>query len=227
MRKGQRADSLASIVITAVIAVAAIAAVVVLIITLTGKKDGETSVQTSTAPTAELLDECGKAAQKLVQDNYTVIKLFVTEGLAYKTVYGNPAEDGYYSVDDAVYKHYSQIEELVNGVYVAEEAERILTRFPVKTEGGTKELQVYNEHKDPSTTEMCLGISEDFKPDVEYAKDWSQCMISVHPESETTCTLKVILDGYTEQEALSHPESFIITTMVKQNGEWRLQSMMK
>lgn len=227
MRKGQKADSIASLIITAVIAVAAIAAVVVLIITLTGKNDDEISEQSSTAPTAELLDECGKAAQELIQDNYTVIKLFVTEGLAYKTVYGNPAEDGYYSVDDGVYKHYSQIEELVNGVYVAEEAERILTRFPVKVEGGTKDMQIYTEHKDPSSGEMCLGISEEFKPDEEYAKDWSQCMISVHPESETTCTLTVILDGYTEQEAAAHPESVLTANMVKLNGEWRLQSMLK
>lgn len=227
MGKGKRADSIVSLVITAVIAVAAIAAVVVLIVTQTNKKDTETSDQASASQATALLNECSAAAQTLMQDNYTVIRLFVTEGLAYKTVYGNPAEDGYYSVDDDVYKHYSQIEELVKGVYVAEEAERILTRFPVKVDGGTKDMQIYTEHKDPSTAEMCLGITDAFKPDTEYTRDWSQCMISVHPESDTACTLKVILNGYTEEQAAAHPESVLTANMVKQNGEWRLQEMLR
>lgn len=218
--------TIVSCVMTAAVAIAAIVAVV-LLINPSSQGEDNSSAQLEASRVQALLDECGEAANQLVKDNYTILKLFVTEGLSFKTVYGNPAEDGYHSVDDEVYKHYSQIEDLVKSVYVEEEAERILTRFPIKVENGTKNVQVYIEHKDPSDGEMCLGINEEFNPDTDYSRDWSRCMINVHPENDTECTLKVILDGYSEEEASAHLESVITAQMIKTDGVWRLDSMLK
>ena len=96
-------SSLAATIATAVIAVAAIAAVVIMLVLVTGKKPQENAGSGSPAPqvSQELMDECSEAAFSLVQNNYTVLKLFALEGLRYKTVYGNRSEDGYYTVDDS------------------------------------------------------------------------------------------------------------------------------
>lgn len=222
----RKAESVASLVITAVIALAAIAAVIVLVAILKGKPDTSED-DYSQQQNALFLNECAQAANTLVQGNYSVLKLFLTEGLAYTTVYGNPAEDGYHTVDDDVYKHYSQIEELVKSVYVESEAERILTRFPVVTESGTRDMRVYTEHKDSVDGEMKLGINENFVPDKSYGKDWSKCSFEVHPENDTECSITVITDGYTKSDAASHPEAVITAKMVKQNGEWRLSSILE
>lgn len=225
MSNGEKQKSLAATIITGFVALAAIAAVAAGVIMM--NKDDEPVVSDSTPSISDALaDECGKAANELVQKNYTVLKLYVIEGLPYKTVYGNSSEDGYYTVDDANYKHFSQIEELVKSVYIAGEAERILTRFPVKTEEGTKDVQVYKEHKDPVDGSDCLGIIEGFTPDAEYSRDWSKCKITVHPKSDTECELTVVADGYTEEEAKSHPESVITAKMVKQDGKWLMSEML-
>jgi len=222
------AGSLAARIVTILVFVAAAAAVAAVIILTAGKNEPLESESASSPISDELVSECGAAAQELVQKNYKVIELFATEGLRYKTVYGNPPEDGYYSVNDEEYKHYSQIEELVKSVYVAEEAERILTRYPIRTEDGVKEVQVYKEHKDPVDGSECLGIIEGFTtPDADYSRDWSRCKITVHPKSETECELTVIADGYTEEEAESHPESVLTTKMVKQDGKWLLSDLLK
>lgn len=226
MSNDNKQKSPAATIVTALVAVAAIAAVAAGIIMM--NKSDEPDVPESTVSISEaLVDECSKAANELIQKNYTVLKLYVIEGLPFKTVYGNKSEDGYYTVDDANYTSFSQIEELVKSVYVAEEAERVLTRFPVKTESGTKDVQVYKQHKDPVDGSDCLGIIEGFTPDKEYTRDWSKCKITISPKSDTECELTVIADGYTEEEAKSHPESVLTTKMVKQDGKWLMSAMLK
>lgn len=226
MSNDNKQKSLVATIVTALVALAAIAAVAVGIIMMT-KKD-EPDVPDSTPSISEaLVDECSKAANELVQKNYTVLKLYVIEGLPYKTVYGNSSEDGYYTVDDGNYKSFSQIEELVKSTYIADEAERILTRYPVMMETGAKDVQVYKQHKDPVDGSDCLGIIEGFKPDSEYSRDWSKCRITISPKSGTECELTVIADGYTEEEAKSHPESVLTAKMVKQDGKWLISAMLK
>lgn len=225
--KKQESGSLVATIATAFVALAAVAAVAVGLILMNKNDTPDVSGSTSNPISEALVDECSKAANDLVQKNYTVLKLYSIEGLPYKTVYGNSSEDGYYSVDDANYKHFSQIEELVKSVYVGEEAERILTRYPIKTEGGTKDVQVYKEHKDPSDGSDCLGIIEGFAVDADYSRDWSKCVVKIFPKSETECELTVFVDGYTEEEAKSHPESVLTTRMVKQDGKWLMSSMLK
>ncbi len=226
MSNDNKQKSLAATIVTALVAVAAIAAVAAGIIMMTKKEEPDAPDSTPSISEA-LVDECGKAANELVQNNYTVLKLYVIEGLPYKTVYGNRSEDGYYTVDDENYKDFSQIEELVKSTYAADEAERILTRFPVKMEDGVKDAQVYTQHKDPVDGSECLGIIEGFMPDKEYSRDWSKCKITISPKSETECELTVIADGYTEDEAKSHPESVLTTKMVKQDGKWLMSDILK
>lgn len=223
----QSAGSLATTIITVVIALAAVAAVIAVLVISAKNRESQDAENSSALASQALVDECGAAAQELVQENYKVVKLFVSEGLLYKTVYGNPSEDGYYTVDDEEYKHYSQIEELVKSVYVAEEAERILTRFPVKMENGMENVQIYKEHTDPTDGEMCLGIIEGFVPEEDYPRDWSQCVIKISPKSDTECALMVIVDGVSEAEADAHPESVLTTQMVKQDGKWLLSDLLK
>ncbi len=229
MGRGQKQNtgSLAATIATALIALAAAAAVAAVLIIMAKNKEAQDAANSSALASQALVDECGAAAQELVQNNYTVVKLFMTEGLLYKTVYDNPSEDGYFSVDDEEYKHFSQIEELVKSVYVAEEAERILTRFPIKVEGGTKDVQIYKEHKDPADGEMCLGIIEGFTPEEDYPRDWSRCVIKISPKSDTECALMVIVDGVSEAEAEAHPESVLTTQMVKRDGKWLLSNLLK
>lgn len=227
MSKGKKQESLIATIATALVAVAAIAAVAVGIILMNKNNASDAQESTQNSIWEALVDECSEAANDLIQKNYTVLKLYTIEGLPYKTVYGNSSEDGYYSVNDANYKHFSQIEELVKSVYIADEAERILTRYPVKVEGGTKDVQVYKEHKDPSDGSDCLGIIEGFTPDADYSRDWSKCVVKVFPKSETECELTVFVDGYTEEEANSHPESVLTTKMVKQDGKWLMSTMLK
>lgn len=227
MSNGKKQESLVATIATALVAVAAIAAVAVGIILMNKNNSSDAQESTPNSISETLVDECSKAANDLIQKNYTVLKLYAIEGLPYKTVYGNSSEDGYYSVNDANYKHFSQIEELVKSVYAADEAERILTRYPVKTEGGTKDVQVYKEHKDPVDGSDCLGIIEGFTPDADYSRDWSKCVVKISPKSETECELTVFVDGYTEEEAKSHPESVLTTKMVKQDGKWLMSAMLK
>ena len=228
MGKGKNnTGSLAATIATAVIAAAAIAAVVIMLVVLGNNKPQET--ESSASPTKvsqELADECSAAANELVQNNYTVLKLFVIEGLRYKTVYGNRSEDGYYTVDDSEYKNYSQIEELVKSVYVEREASRVMLAYPIKTESGTKDVQVYKQHKDPVDGSDCLGIIEEFAPDKSYSRDWSKCVIKVSPKSEDLCVLSVITGGYSESEAEAHPEAVMTTNMVKKDGRWLLSEML-
>ncbi|MGN0682392.1 MAG: hypothetical protein ACI4JY_01835 [Oscillospiraceae bacterium] len=229
MGKGKNnTGSLAATIATAVIAAAAIAAVVIMLVVVNGNKPREEAGSSTSEPqvSQELVNECSTAAFELVQNNYTVLKLFVLEGLPYKTVYGNRSEDGYYTVDDSEYKSYSQIEELVKSVYVEREASRVLLAYPIKTESGTENVQVYKQHKDPVDGSECLGIIEEFAPDKSYSRDWSKCVIKVSPKSEDLCVLSVITGGYSESEAEAHPEAVMTTNMVKKDGRWLLSEML-
>lgn len=82
-------------------------------------------------PSAEFVNECGANAQALMDDNYKVVRMFVSEGLPHlDEPYGNAPEDGLYTVSSDEYKTYAELETFIKSVYTAEEAERILTRMP-------------------------------------------------------------------------------------------------
>lgn len=133
--KEKSRSSVSTIIATACVAVAAVAAIVVLIVMTKGSvgaqpTDSDGSVVSFEA-TQALVDECGKNAQELLIGNYSIVRLFVTEGLAHKNEpYGNRPEDGLYTVDSGEFKTFEEVEALVRSIFVEEEADRILTRMP-------------------------------------------------------------------------------------------------
>lgn len=240
--------SLAPLISTIIVAVLAIAVVIVALLLITGDNGAssagsgtpDASVTESFKPTQELVDECTYAAHDLVADNYRIVRLFVTEGLEYEPEpYGNLPEDGLYTVSSNEYKTLQQIEELVNSVFVEEEAVRVLDNIDGKGLAvyQNREKLVKAENTADTTaeateesasvqykTEYVLGISADFAPDKSYTKDWSSCRIAIIPRSETLCDLTVYLNGLDENTATeADSDSVLKMTMVKVEQDWRLE----
>lgn len=235
---GKQKTSLAPLISTIVVAALAIVVVIVTIFIITGDNGGasdtDISSDTSFKPTQELVDECTYAAHDLVADNYRVVRLFITEGLPYlPEPYGNLPEDGLYTVNSNEFKSFDQIEELLESVFIKEEAVRVMTDI------NDKGLSVYKNREtlvkvepDPSAEnssvqykkEYVLGISADFVADKTYSKDWSSCRIAIIPRSETLCDLTVYLDGLDETTATeADSDSVLKSTMVKTEQGWRLE----
>lgn len=239
-------NSIIPLISTIVVAVLAIAVVIVAIFVIAGDNGGASSgggdgsvASQPFEPTQELVDECTYAAHDLVADNYRILRLFVTEGLQYEDEpYGNLPEDGLYTVSSSEYKTLDQIEELVNSVFVEEEAVRVLDNIDgkglavyqnreklVKVESAADGTVEASEEASGIRyeKEYVLGISADFVPDTDYAKDWSSCRIAIIPRSETLCDLIVYLDGLDENTAAANSESVLGMTMVKVEQDWRLE----
>lgn len=222
-----------SLIVTIAAAVLAVAAIVILLVSMNGGEPSEpgnsnTPVIPGFTATQELADECIAAAQKLVGDNYEIIRLFVTEGLPLKKVYGNEAEalGGYYQIDSSKYTEFSQIEAVVNSVYSSSEANRILMDLEVNTKDGSqKKLEVYRQCKINGAE--FFGISEQFAVETDYDTDWSSCYVEVQPRSETECGITVYLDGVTSETAAQHADSVRQTAMVKSADGWRLTGFLK
>lgn len=217
-----------SLILTVVVAVAAVAALIALLM-LKGdnKAQGASSNDSNVSLNAQqqLANECGENAQELIKKNYEVIKLFVTQGLPHvNEPYGNTPETGYFEADSSEYKTFEQLETFVKSVYTAKEAERILTQMPAdpSTTGGDL-IAVYAVRKSLRDGSAALGISEKFKPNTNYNKNWSSISIKAVPTSEEECNITV----YLGDDASSVSDSDIFNSkMVKENGEWRLSEMM-
>ena len=132
-KKYKENKSIIPLVSTIVIAVIAIVLAIVAIMTLKKDKPGENSLSTAVdnfVPTDALIEECTYAAHDLVRDNFSVIRLYITEGLAhFDEPYGNLPEDGIYTVNSTEYSSLEQIEEMLKSIYVNSEAERVLTNI--------------------------------------------------------------------------------------------------
>lgn len=268
-RKKEKTKSAASaIVATAIAAAAAIAAIVVLVIIINKPKETEKPAESAASvfePTQELADECGAQAQRLMENNYKVIRLFVKEGLPREAEpYGNRPEDGFYTVNSTEYMAYEQIEELVKSTYTETEARRILTQMPSDPSAadgesggsdsepiavyGTREIyvDVPAEVSDGAETDgdeddenggdsperpsyekkTVLGINELFKPYTAYSKPWGSISIRVLPLSEEECDITVYLGADKDVNLSSVDETDILSTkMIKENGEWYLESL--
>ena len=239
-KKYKENKSVIPLVATIIIAVIAIVLAIVAIMTLRKEKPGQNTDQSTVSenfiPTEALIEECTYAAHDLVKDNYSVIRLYITEGLAhYDEPYGNLPEDGIYTVNSTDFSSLEEIEEMLKSIYVNAEAERVLTNI----DGNGKAVYVNREvlvdavySDEPESgearplyiTETVLGISADFVPDESYDKDWSTCHIAVMPKSETECELTIYLGGLTPDSEIdeTNEDSVLETAMRKIDGEWRL-----
>lgn len=216
-------------IITITVAVLAVAAIVLLIVFMNkGGDEPSEPVISGFQVTEELGNECIAAAQKLVGDNYEIIRLYVTEGLPLKKVYGNDPEpmDGYYQTDSTKYTEFAQIENLVKSVYNSDAAAKILGDLEANTaDGSVKPMEVYK-----SCTvygETFLGVNEQFMINYDYKADWSSCFVEVKPLSEIECDVTVYLDGVTSDTAAEHADSVRELSMVKTADGWRLTKFLK
>lgn len=225
-------NSIAPLIITIATVAVAAAAVVILLIVMGGNKEPDEGG--SSAPseivfsaTSEQYAECESAASALVSANYEVIRLFVTEGLPIKKVYGNPVEpiDGAYVIDSDKYTEYSQIEALVKSIYTDEAAEKILNETEVTFGDTTKKVRVYAEHNVHG--DVFLGMSTDFVFDYKYDTDWSNCYIMAEPKGSNLCDLTIYVNGATSETASEHPGSVLKTTMTRTESGWRLNKFLK
>ncbi len=245
--KYKKNTSLTPIIATIVVALAAIVLAVAAILTLNNGDEGQTHsnnstpsvpVESSFQPEQEFINECTYAAHDLVEQSYSILRLFVTEGLPhFDEPYGNEPEDGIYTVNSTDYTSLKQIEELVKSVYVPAEAKRILTDIDGNGLAVYLDREVLREQEtvEPSEThegpyyvkDIVLGINAEFKPDTDYEKDWSSCSIVVMPRSEKECDLKIYLDGLEPETGAAEDEgersgSILLTSMVKDGDEWKL-----
>lgn len=243
-KKYSNNTSMAPLIATIAVAVVAIILAAVAIMTMNSGEE-PTSQQSSTTsqgfqPDSAFVEACTYAAHDLVKDNYKILRLFVTEGLPHlDEPYGNAPEDGLYTVNSTEYNSLAQIRELVNGAYVSEEAERILTNIDLNGLAVYQERVVLTDivYSTEATTETeeqnrplykqekVLGISADFEP-IEYSKDWTQCSIAVQPVSEDVCELTIYLGGVDPENAEdADSESVLKTTMVNSGGAWKLSEL--
>lgn len=215
----------------AMVVVAAAAVVIMLIFMGKNNEPDESSSSSSSeivfSATRELYTECESAASALLSANYEVIRLFVTEGLPVKKVYGGHVEpiDGAYVIDSDKYTEYAQIEALVKSIYTDKAAEKILKETKVTVEGETKTIQVYADHN--VYGDVFLGISTEFVTDEDYKTDWSKCFIVAEPTSEDACDLTVYVNGVNSDTASAHPESVLNVTMTKTADGWRFNEFLK
>lgn len=245
-------------VATIIVAVAAVAAIVVLLVIMkkTGERGGSDNSMVTFKPTEQFAEECGEKAQELIAGNYTAVRLFVSEGLPHLAEpYGNPPEDGLYTVDSDEYNTFEQIKSLINSVYTEEEAYRILNRSPSDpANNSTDIIAVYapreifvnadevsqeevsvpkvpdvvlpNESAAPFVKQTVLGINENFKPYIDYKKPWGSISIKVNPISEEECDITVYLGADRDVNLSSVEETDILTTkMIRENNAWRLTKM--
>ena len=217
-------NSKVPLIVTIATAVVAVAAVVLLLIFKGADKEPDDSG--SSAPseivfsaTSELYTECETEAAKLVGANYEVIRLFVTEGLPLRKVYGSTDEliDGYYVIDSDKYTEFSQIEALVKSIYTNTAAEKIFK--------GADGIQIYEDHNVHG--DVFFGMNAAFSLDRYYDTDWSNCYIVVEPKSADTCELTVYVNGVTEETASDIPGSVLKIGMVKTSEGWRLDEFLK
>lgn len=164
----------------------------------------QTDKNTTYIPTEDISEEMKDAAELLIRNNYTIIKLYYTRGLPYEEEpYGNRPEGGVYFVDSEDYKTLDDVQRILNETFFETEAARIKS-----DPHGYGPVYLEREGR--------LGISENFAPDTEYPVNWENPSYEVNAKSDTECVLKVtLLVGETEVTEN--------VTMMKLNGEWRLE----
>ncbi|MCL2086809.1 MAG: hypothetical protein FWH05_04345 [Oscillospiraceae bacterium] len=145
-------------------------------------------------------------AERLIENNHEVVRLYYLVGLDTKPEpYGNLPEDGIYIVDSEKYKTIADIDEIVDTTFVPSEADRI------KNNPFGDSQPLYRERGGE------LGIGEEFaqKRNTNYQLSWEGLSYELFPETESEAALKVTLSIDGEPVSLD-------TTMVKQDGRWLL-----
>jgi hypothetical protein len=207
------ASNTSSYIATAVVVVLAVGAAVFAGITLAQDRQEEQNYEhelnDTYKPSGELMDTMQDNAERLIRNNYEILKLLYIDGLPhFDEPYGNLPEDGIYIVDSKEYTALQQITDLVNQTFIAEEAQRLLTNplgdgYPVYYDKDGK-----------------LGIRYDFKPETDYSMNWQSPSYVVTPISDTECTLKITL--LANGEPVSQECSMLCL-----NGQWLIDKLIR
>jgi len=175
-------------------------------------------------PSEDLRIEMEGAAERLIKNNYTIIRLYVTQGLnfergAYPTddnPFGIPPEDGIYYVISDEFTSLTQIENIIDETFTAEEAARIKENTLAGGEPYYNEFgRVYHDKNGQ------LGISVDFAqslPNLDYPVSWVNPSYVIIPQSATECEIAIELHADGEKILFRR-------TMYKFNGEWFLSKL--
>lgn len=224
--RNKQKSSNSALIATIIVAVAAVAAIVMLIIVMKSG-NGETLPNGSRvekfSATSEQINECLTSAHDLVASNYTIIKLYITEGLPHlDEPYGNKPEDGIYTVDSDKYKTPDDMQNLLKSIYTEQAANAIWERGVYKTRYIKDGLAV---NSDTAGAEQVLGISEDFNPKTDYSVNWSSTPLEVIPTAEDKCKVVIYVNGASPNDSDVSEGNVLTTEMVKENGAWRLTEL--
>jgi hypothetical protein len=175
-------------------------------------------------PSEALQIEMEGAAERLIRNNYTIIKLYVTQGLpfergAYPTddnPFGVPPEDGIYYVISDEYTSLAQIEAIIDETFTSEEARRVKENLldddsPYYSEFG----RIFHDKNDK------LGINLDFAqslPNTDYPVSWVNPSYVIIPQSATECAIAIRLHVNDEEYLFNR-------IMYKFNGEWYFEKL--
>lgn len=159
-------------------------------------------------PDEQTSEEMKDAAIELLSGNYEVLKLFYTRGLEHEDEpYGNAPEDGYYTVSDSEYTSLDQLKELVNSIFIGEQAK-------ITLENSLGYGAIYSERYNGE-----LGIIENFTP-MEYDISWENPDFSISPISDEECALLITLRNRDSGEEVEKNGE-----MIKTEEGWRLKSI--
>lgn len=159
-------------------------------------------------PDEDTANEMKDAATKLLSDNYKVLRLFYTKGMAHKDEpYGNIPEDGYYTVDSEEYTSLDQLFEIVDSTYTKEQADVVKTN-------SLGYGAIYKMREDGT-----LGIIMNFTP-MEYTRSWDNPVFTISPISDTECTIEITI-----HEKETTEEVKLTSTMIKDSDSWKLKAV--
>ncbi len=215
----------AATVATIIVAVLAVAATLFLLYRMSQEQAQESRYDY--VPSDEVGEEMNINAVKLIQNNCEVFRIYLQYGLAHKAEpYNNLPEDGYYTVTSDKYSSMSEIEELVNSTFVTNEAERILTN--VSGDGVAVFAEEINDDGEKGIGLDMSKVDEDgrFKA-IQYGYSWSNAKFTLHPVSDTECEILVELNPLadSDESAQAGDTKKLTASMIKVNGEWRLEKL--
>ena len=216
----RNSKNLTATIVTVIVALMAACAVFFLVWTAGNQSQQQQEINQEYVPTEEVADEMKQAATDLLKGNYEVFRLFYTKGISYQEEpYGNLPEDGFYTCADDTYKTYADMESFVKSVFVEAEAQRILTAsraaYQPKIDG-----PVYGDDGGK------LGLSADFVDEngfvaIDYDYSWANPTFTIEPKSDIECGLVIVLKDSSGNDVVCSG------LMLKVNGQWRLNELIK
>ena len=202
---------------TIIVALLAIAAAIFAFWKISGDEDngnegaGTSRRETVYLPSEDVEIEMQEAADRLIVNNYAILKLYITRGLAHEEEpYGNRPEEGYYYAVSDEYQTLADVEKIVDETFVPEEARRIKKN---ENENGSAYYSGFGSVY--ADREGRLGINADFVPDTAYPVSWVNPSYVIIPVSDSECEINIKLHVNAE-------EAMVSRTMYKIEGEWYL-----